>query len=217
MALHNYIYKKHQVDSAVDGKIAREHDPRPVCVKIYNHDENDDEYIKQSHFNNNKDNQLYKSDNHDNNCMIHDTDNYIINHTSSHNHNLIELHRQQTFSAELKTSYEEEIKLEGLNDEDDSSDNNNLKKIYNEHINSHNHHNHVHHHNQHNVQDHQKLEIQAHQSTQHENSLNISSSIGKTVNIKSQQKMEKVAFKDQKWVIIDGKKRKLKSRFSGKQ
>lgn len=32
MALHNYIYIKHKEDSLVN-KIARDHDPRPVCIQ----------------------------------------------------------------------------------------------------------------------------------------------------------------------------------------
>lgn len=185
MALHNYIYVKHHTDIETERKIAREHDPRPTIV--------------------NKDGKVHTPQNN-NNVLAH-----------PHDH------------SNIKENWEDELKLDQWEDEE-SSDTDYMKKQLEK--------------QRHKVGQTNsessylpcETDIQSTQSSSNYEPLITKQPIlelskeeidlilcAKPMKLsKSQQSqqsiqqpsIEKSQFKDSKYVMIDGKKKKLKSRFS---
>lgn len=197
MALHNYIYTKHPGDVSTDQKIARDHDPRPECIKVNLKDDDNDNH------NDNVNNRHEYDNNH-----IRVTNASLIHYNSGFDENL---HHLQHVNENTKDTY----KTEFFEDDDEySSDsdlfaNRKLHKLHKSHSHAHAH---------------------AHHVESHEN-LKIASNIiipGSPVNLIIKQNQncygnnnnncnnnkEKSSTKESKWVFVDGKKRKLKSRFS---
>ncbi|TID15068.1 hypothetical protein CANINC_004740 [Pichia inconspicua] len=197
MALHNYIYVKHHTDIETERKIAREHDPRPTLLKT-NPDFNDTTQTE--------------------NALLHP-------HTHLH----------------IKEDWEHEVKSEKWDDES-SSDTDYLKKRLNLEsevmpiqVKNHHHHRHHHHHHHHNHQD-ESSESSVSDSSRPKSAvarvpLSLSkedidiilcakpmkisrSQQSQNGQLSEQPSIEKKPLKDTKYVVVGGKKKKLKSRFT---
>lgn len=191
MALHNYIYSKHPHDVSTDNKIAKEHEPRP---KILNLDSN----ISESH--NNKLIDKYENEIHLDSIMA---DDILINDDN------INANNDKTLNEHCDGEFGD-IEFEDSSDSDFLRHKQNNSHIHN--IDNHNHHHHHNHqtHNNDNIHD-QTINEETSISLTKTNSSYISNSDDDSSN-----SLCKTYSRDSKWVIINGQKKKLKSRFNSK-
>lgn len=222
MALHNYIYSKHQHDVNTDNKIAKEHEPRPDILDhtdsttTYVHQNQSDDELKHKHEYENEHNNKHKTQNN----QDHQDQYYNIQHQKH----------------DLKGTYANELLIEEDEDDDelmlDDDNCHELEDVETEtssdsdflrHKQTHRHH--IHHHSNHS---HLIIPTEKHHNSVNEvlvESINsfsenpkfnhLPSSIS-DFDADSSNSQQKVQFKESKWVVINGKKKKLKSRFASR-
>lgn len=220
MALHNYIYSKHQTDVTTINKIAGEHEPRPVCLDVPSKkgpdivaDANSGQHHCHHHHIESDDHQtVHELPNRHNAEINHSSDQLLCN-DPLHEHSIIQVHGASS-TIDVKGTYEEELAHEGDEEEEDSDSDflqaNNTHKEE-RHCDCHSDGNS---HNQMNdLYPHSPIQSIEEVDNPHESDSIV---IVKTPSDENDAiiAIEKAQQRETKWVFVNGKKKKLKSRFS---
>lgn len=208
MALHNYIYIKHHTDIATERKIAREHDPRPPLIKgIENIPKNEEDALAQnvlvhthSHTDIKEDWEYESKFEKWDDESSSDTDFMKTRLSEKRSHKLPHFHAHTHAHAQHRDSHEhththrfehEHFENSTAKSSDESSRDKSLNNISlcREEIDL--------------ILSAKPMKLSKSQQSQNQQQPS-----------QQQPSIEKKSFKESKFVIIDGKKKKLKSRFT---
>lgn len=212
MALHNYIYSKHQTDVTTNNKIAREHEPRPVYLDAKPDPPNVGVIDTASKGTGESDSTDLVDHNH-HGVHINHRASQIIYADLPDDHHMLRLH-EAGGSIDVKGTYEDELANEGNEDEEeDSSDSDFLRAQARRYENQCQRHGNYHN-NMNQLYPHppaQSVIEDVDERHEDDTIIIVKPSSDQSDKILS---MENGQAKISKWVFVNGKKIKLRSRFS---